>query len=99
MAYILGPHTWFNNYPIFSTGKRQSPVDIATELVEFDPNLEGKAVTVSYKPEKHLHIVNTGSSVRADIKEVSGKWHAHLECSFGTSRIVSGDFEKAVSQK
>lgn len=67
----IGSHTWFNNYPIFSTGRRQSPVDIATEAVEFDPSLEGQSITVNYKPEKHLHIVNTGSSVRADIKEVS----------------------------
>lgn len=64
-----GPDTWYNNYPIFSSGKRQSPIDIGTEYVDYDSSLS--PIKINYKPEKHLHIVNTGLSVRADIKETS----------------------------
>lgn len=61
------------NYPIADHGKRQSPIDIATNTVEYDCNLANKPIQIRYKPEKHMHIVNTGSSVKAEIKEISGK--------------------------
>ena len=61
------------NYPIADHGKRQSPIDIATNTVEYDYNLANKPIQIRYKPEKQMHIVNTGSSVMAEIKEISGK--------------------------
>lgn len=65
------PHMSNGNYPIADHGKRQSPIDIATSTVEYDCNLANKPIQIRYKPEKQMHIVNTGSSVKAEIKEIS----------------------------
>ncbi|XP_066539230.1 carbonic anhydrase 2-like [Hoplias malabaricus] len=56
-----GPDTWVENFPV-AAGPRQSPIDIVTGEVEYDPDLV--ALAPSYDPSTSLDILNNGHSVQ-----------------------------------
>lgn len=63
---------WCNSFPI-AKGNRQSPIDIQTKTCEVDNQLCSKPFQVNYSTEKNAEVSNTGSSVKVQINEVSGR--------------------------
>ena len=59
-------------------GNRQSPIDIVSSQAAFDENLTSTPLKMTYSEEKELAITNTGHSVSAKIKEVSGGYASPL---------------------
>ena len=72
-SYISGPATWKNLYPIAS-GQNQSPIDIRSSRAVYDVSLTANLLNFKYEVEKDIEIANTGHSVEADIKQLSGKY-------------------------
>jgi carbonic anhydrase len=70
--FCLGPSTWDKGFPI-ANGQRQSPIDIRTKACQIDNHLSAKPFHVNYSTEKDVEVSNTGSSIKVQIKEVSGK--------------------------
>lgn len=65
-----GPSTWSSKFPA-AGGSQQSPIDIETKKVHYDQSLSDTPLQISYWPEKGLHLVNTGASIKADCKQAS----------------------------
>ena len=63
---------WCDSFPI-AKGNRQSPIDIQTKTCEVDNQLCSKPFQVNYSTEKNAEVSNTGSSVKVQINEVSGR--------------------------
>lgn len=61
-----GPHTWTHVAPA-ANGLHQSPVDIETSSVQFDPDLVERPLEIRYNPENSKSLVNNGHSVQVNI--------------------------------
>jgi len=61
-----GPHTWTNVAPA-AKGLHQSPVNIVSTDVAFDPQLEASPLVIQYDPTKSKSILNNGHSVQVVI--------------------------------
>ena len=55
-----GPCAWDQWYPVSKKGKRQSPIDIKTEVAHNDPELP--PVKPKYEQATELNLENTGVS-------------------------------------
>lgn len=65
-----GPSEWHRSYPI-AEGERQSPIDIVSSRVVYNPNLT--QLTISYESCNSLHISNNGHSVMVEFDDTDGK--------------------------
>lgn len=61
-----GPHTWTHVAPA-AKGLHQSPVDIETSGVQFDPDLAERPLEIRYIAENSKSLVNNGHSVQVNI--------------------------------
>jgi carbonic anhydrase len=61
-----GPHTWSHVAPA-SKGLHQSPVDIDTSDVRYDPRLEDQPLEIHYVPENSKTLTNNGHSIQVTI--------------------------------
>lgn len=69
---LTGPAVWHENFPV-AKGTRQSPIDICTKSCHVDNQLCSKPFQINYSTEKNAEVSNTGSSIKVQIKEISGK--------------------------
>jgi len=61
-----GPLTWTNVAPA-AKGLHQSPVDIETQHVHYDPQLSGRPLFIQYVPQNSKTLLNNGHSVQVAI--------------------------------
>lgn len=61
-----GPHTWTRVAPA-AKGLHQSPVDIDTSNIRYDPRLEDRPLEIRYIPENSKTLLNNGHSVQVTI--------------------------------
>ena len=66
-----GPATWASSYPA-AAGKKQSPIDIQTAGVRYDPNLSQTPLHLLYMKDSDYTITNNGHSVQVSRSSGSG---------------------------
>merc|ERR1711951_109040 len=62
-----GPEKWHIEFPVAKEGKRQSPIDLSTELAQTDSNLGKAPITCKYVDKNILNIENTGASWKVNV--------------------------------
>merc|ERR1711973_765436 len=62
-----GPEKWHIEFPVAKEGKRQSPIDLSTELAQTDSTLGKAPITCKYVDKNILNIENTGASWKVNV--------------------------------
>lgn len=62
-----GPDKWFKDFPVAKEGKRQSPIDLSTELAQTDGALRSAPITCTYVDKNILNVENTGASWKVNV--------------------------------
>ncbi|XP_022332513.2 carbonic anhydrase 2-like [Crassostrea virginica] len=65
-----GPATWPENFPE-GQGRQQSPIDIQTDRVQYDPTLANNPLRFSYGVCRGASVENTGRSLKININQKS----------------------------
>ena len=68
---VTGPHTWAKHYPD-AAGKNQSPINIDTSIVKYDPDLQADLKWVATKYEG-MKLQNTGRGFRIYMETDAGR--------------------------
>merc|ERR1711951_7597 len=59
-----GPEKWHIEFPVAKEGKRQSPIDLSTELAQTDSTLGKAPITCKYVDKNILNVDGAGSSLK-----------------------------------
>lgn len=62
-----GPDKWHKDFPVAKEGKRQSPIDLKTD-VDFEKSLNAKSWSYNYIPANNINIENTGASWKVNVQ-------------------------------
>jgi len=62
-----GPDKWHVEFPVAKEGKRQSPIDLSTELAQTDGALRSTPITCKYVDKNILNVENTGASWKVNV--------------------------------
>ena len=62
-----GPDKWHVEFPVAKEGKRQSPIDLSTELAQTDGALRSAPITCKYVDKNILNVENTGASWKVNV--------------------------------
>ncbi|XP_071959708.1 carbonic anhydrase 2-like [Antedon mediterranea] len=97
---VLDPQEWGKEFPIAIHGKRQSPIDIKTSEIEYNPSL-GK-LKFDYDPKSIKNVVNNGhtftvSVAQTDENDITGgplehKYElAQFHCHWGSKDDIGSE--------
>ena len=70
-SILHGPDRWISTYPA-AAGKKQSPIDIQTPDVQYDPSLPQTPLQLLYKKDSDYTITNNGHSVQVSHSSGTG---------------------------
>ena len=66
-SYFTGPSSWWVHYPD-ACGKSQSPIDIDTEVAEFDVDLVTYPLKICWANASKKILLNTGNGLQVEVK-------------------------------
>ena len=65
--FSLGPDNWHKDFPVAKEGKRQSPIDLSSELAQTDGGLRSAPIACKYVDKNILNVENTGASWKVNV--------------------------------
>ena len=65
--YLIGPDTWHEDFPVAKEGKRQSPIDLKTD-VDVEETFNTPPLAYNYIPANNVDIENTGASWKVNVE-------------------------------
>ena len=64
---MIGPDKWHKDFPVAKEGKRQSPIDLKTD-VDVEENFNTIPLAYNYIPANNVDIENTGASWKVNVE-------------------------------